>query len=78
VLETTTSKGEEIFIIGVFGQVDQALSNILVLLVHLIVNLELKRCQFGKQFVKLLMQPIDRTHLQFYFLMKDTEADLEH
>jgi hypothetical protein len=77
VLETITSKEEAIFIIGEFGLVDQVFSNTLMLLVRLIVNLELKPYLFGKLFVKLLMLPTDRTHLQFYFPIKGTEADLE-
>jgi hypothetical protein len=76
-LEIITSKEEETFIIGVFGLVEQVLNNIFVLWVHLIVNLELKHYLSGKLFVKLLMQPTDHMTLQFCYLMKDMEVDLE-
>jgi hypothetical protein len=76
-LEIITFKEEEIFIIGVFGLVEQALNNIIMLWVHLIVNLELKHYLSGKLFAKLLMQPTDHIILQFCYLMNGMEAGLE-
>jgi len=77
-LETTTFKEEEISTIGEFGLVDLLSSNILTVLVHLTVNLELKLYLFGKLSAKQWAQKTGNTNLQFCYLMRDMEADLEH
>jgi hypothetical protein len=49
VLEIMLSKEEEISIIGVYGLLDHLLKAMMMLLDLLIVSLELKHYQFGKQ-----------------------------
>lgn len=69
-------KEEEIFIIGQFGLVGLHFKAINKLLGHLIVNLELKLCQFGKVLNNSLLNKIEIIALLFCWHIKDTIVNL--
>lgn len=69
-------KEGEIFIIGQFGLVELHFKAINKLLGHLIVNLELKLCQFGKVLNSSLLNKIEIIAHLFCWHIKDTVVSL--